>query len=414
MTVNRIRASKVKLAGSDPTGKWSVFGQLFDGLSTVSWRRFKSNKKGAQLWNVTFSGEGSIDVGGPYRESLTAAVEDLQSAATPLFLLCPNGKNSVGLNREKWIANPSCTDSRSLRQYEFVGVLLGIALRTKQTLALDFPASIWKRLLSSRWDEVDGKRRGDDGHSQSHSADDIADLEAVDKLCVQALNEISNVDAEQFEYIVFETFTTSLSNGQTVELMDGGKAIDVTASNREKFISAVIGRRLNEAAKQMEHLRRGLELIVEHRILSLFTWYDLERMICGDPNIDIELLRRHTVYQGGISSSSATVKHFWKSLHSFTQNERQLFLRFVWGRNRLPATESDWDGDNTTFTVKALNTSPDALPIAHTCFFSIDLPPYTHFKLCRQKLLYAINNCQAIDVDFNPNASSLQAWIDEN
>lgn len=230
----------------------------------------------------------------------------------------------------------------------------------------------------------------------------------------QALNEISNVDAEQFEHIVFEKFTTSLSNGQNVELVDGGKLIDVTASNREQFISAVIRRRLNESAKQMEHLRRGLELIVEHRILSLFTWYDLERMICGDPNIDIELLRRHTVYQGGISSSSTTVKHFWKTLHSFTMHERQLFLRFVWGRNRLPATESDWDSDSTTFTIKALNTSPDALPIAHTCFFSIDLPPYTSFKLCRAKLLYAINNCQAIDVDFNPNASSLQAWIDEN
>lgn len=179
--MNRIRASRAKLAGNDPTGKWSVFGQLFDGLSNVSWSQFKTNKKGAQLWNVTFSGEGSIDVGGPYRESLTSAIEDLQSGATPLFNLCPNGKNSVGLNREKWIANPSCTSSRYLRQYEFVGVLMGIALRSKQTLALDFPASIWKRLLA----ESTNSSSSGDGGSHSHSADDIADLEAVDKLCVQ-------------------------------------------------------------------------------------------------------------------------------------------------------------------------------------------------------------------------------------
>eukprot|EP00483_Globobulimina_turgida_P005753 UN05763 len=114
-------------------------------------------------------------------------------------------------------------------------------------------------------------------------------------------------------------------------------------------------------------------MICQHRILSLFTWYDLERMICGDPNINILQLRKHTVYQGGISSSSPVVKYFWNTLHSFTQHERQLFLRFVWGRNRLPATDNDWS-ESETFTIKALNVSSDSLPIAPTCFFSIHLP----------------------------------------
>jgi len=396
ITINRILASRAKQSGNDTTGKHSIFGQLFSGLSSFRWTRFKTNQKGAQLWNVSFLGEGSIDVGGPYRESLTYAIQDLQSSATPLFILCPNGKNSVGLNREKWIPNPACTSSLYLQMYEFVGVLMGIALRTKQTLAFDFPALVYKQLLSE-----------DDNANNL----DISDLEAIDKLCVQALNEIKNVKEENFEYIVYESFTTSLSNGQIVELCDNGKNIDVTYKNSEQFISLVIKKRLSEAAKQIEHIKRGLNLICQQRILSLFTWYDLERMICGDPNINIELLRKHTVYQGGISSTSSVVKHFWNTLHSFSQYERQLFLRFVWGRNRLPATENDWGQE--TFTIKALNTSPDSLPIAHTCFFSIDLPPYKTFKQCREKLLYAINNCQAIDVDFNPNSSSLQAWIDE-
>ena len=103
--------------------------------------------------------------------------------------------------------------------------------------------------------------------------------------------------------------------------------------------------------------------------------------------------------------------YFWKSLYSFNQKERQLFLRFVWGRNRLPINESDWKNDN--FTIKLLNIDKNSLPIAHTCFFSIDLPPYDNFKLCQSKLKFAINNCQAIDVDFNPNASALQAWVDD-
>ena len=43
-------------------------------------------------------------------------------------------------------------------------------------------------------------------------------------------------------------------------------------------------------------------------------------------------------------------------------------------------------------------TDPDqALPVAHTCFFSIDLPSYSSYATLRSKILFAIVNCQAID-----------------
>jgi E3 ubiquitin-protein ligase HERC2 len=39
------------------------------------------------------------------------------------------------------------------------------------------------------------------------------------------------------------------------------------------------------------------------------------------------------------------------------------------------------------------------LPIAHTCFFSIDLPAYTSREVMKEKLMYAITHCQSIDAD---------------
>ena len=47
------------------------------------------------------------------------------------------------------------------------------------------------------------------------------------------------------------------------------------------------------------------------------------------------------------------------------------------------------------------NSGPlrNTLPIAHTCFFSLDLPEYNTKKLMHDKLLFAISNCQAIDAD---------------
>ncbi len=100
------------------------------------------------------------------------------------------GKNDVGLNREKWTVNPGATSELHLAMFEFVGVLLGasqtiawvvvlkraravsagIALRTKIPLALNLPSLFWKQLV--------GEQVG------------VADLEAIDKLCVQALTEV--------------------------------------------------------------------------------------------------------------------------------------------------------------------------------------------------------------------------------
>jgi len=40
-----------------------------------------------------------------------------------------------------------------------------------------------------------------------------------------------------------------------------------------------------------------------------------------------------------------------------------------------------------------------ALPLAHTCFFTIDLPEYSSLETMTNKVRYAIENCTAIDTD---------------
>lgn len=87
-----------------------------------------------------------VDVGGPYRECFSNMCADLmcvphfflplylyplcdsRSHATPLFVECPNQKNNVGLNREKWVINPSANSSLHLAMYEFLGVLMVLLL----------------------------------------------------------------------------------------------------------------------------------------------------------------------------------------------------------------------------------------------------------------------------------------------
>ena len=42
--------------------------------------------------------------------------------------------------------------------------------------------------------------------------------------------------------------------------------------------------------------------------------------------------------------------------------------------------------------------------MAHTCFFSLELPAYTSAAVCHERLLYAITHCQNIDIDTTTSA----------
>jgi hypothetical protein len=51
------------------------------------------------------------------------------------------------LGRDKWIPNPSAKSPFCMKMFEFVGKLLGIAIRSKNPLPLDLPVLFWKSLV---------------------------------------------------------------------------------------------------------------------------------------------------------------------------------------------------------------------------------------------------------------------------
>jgi len=73
--------------------------------------------------------------------------QELQSGVLPLLIPTPNGKEAAGHNREKWILNPGATSSTHMDMFAFFGKLMGIAIRSKQYLALNIPSIIWKLIV---------------------------------------------------------------------------------------------------------------------------------------------------------------------------------------------------------------------------------------------------------------------------
>lgn len=70
---------------------------------------------------------------------------------------------------------------------------------------------------------------------------------------------------------------------------------------------------------------------------------ELETRLCGSRDIDIDLLRRHTEYSGGVDENSPHIKFMWKVLEDFTQEQRRRFVEFAYAQERLPSSDAGFD-----------------------------------------------------------------------
>jgi len=142
--------------------------------------------------------------------------------------------------------------------------------------------------------------------------------------------------------------------------------------------------------------------------LPLFTANEMETIITGNSNVDVNILKQCAEYED-INPDSELIKNFWEVLEEMTSEERTLFLRFVWARSRMPASAQDL---SMSFKIqgKTYDNPDNYLPHAQTCFFSISLPSYSSKEIMRQKILYAIYNSPNMDADVRLH--NAEGWAD--
>ncbi|ETK80662.1 hypothetical protein L915_13726 [Phytophthora nicotianae] len=363
----------------------SVFAQTFEQLHGLQ----PALLRGAdRAFKCQFVGEFGDDFGGLYRECLAQLSSELQTFTPllPVLRPCPNALMSTGENRELFVPNSHLrTHPRRVQMAEFLGKLAGVAVRTKTPLDLNLPPAVWKLLVGQRVTRHD--------------------IEAIHQGCFQVVDTIASLDAhgiteEMFDDLVDANFTVLSSTRETVELVPGGKHLHVTWGDREEYASAVETYRLTEFAPVCGDISRGVGTILPAPTLGIFSWHELRTLICGKPTVDIVLLRRRTIYGDGCQATDPHIAYFWDVLAEFTDEQKSSFLRFVWGRSRLPTHAADFTQDfKISGLPKATGRADMYLPIAHTCFFSIDLPAYSCREVMRDKLVYAITHCQSIDAD---------------
>lgn len=117
---------------------------------------------------------------------------------------------------------------------------------------------------------------------------------------------------------------------------------------------------------------------------SHLNWrFSFQTLVCGSPEIPLDLLKSVASYKG-VEPTSELVQWFWEVMEEFSNSERSLFLRFVWGRTRLPRTIADFRGRDFVLQVLDKYQPPDYfLPESYTCFFLLKIPRYSS-KVGRQ------------------------------
>ena len=352
-------------SGTDVNCFVQAFRQLKKRDSSVYRHVFSTDR----VFQISFVGESGIDAGGVFREGVSRIVEDLFSEHFNLLLLSPNGKHEVHSNMEKYIPNPSFTDPLSIQMFEFIGRLMGMSLRVKLCLPFEFPSLIWKKLV------------GEEATFE--------DLLGVDAISCRLLTEIRNCDNDgvhddvsfNMKYGGKLKFVYIRSDGVEEELESGSKDRVVRYSNRIQYCDMVEKAKLTEFDHQILAIERGMAEVTPMRYLKLFSWQQIETLVAGSPLFDFNLWKLKTEASG---LSAKTVDLFWKVMASLTSKEQSGFIRFAWGRSRLPPPKD-------SNTKMKLNFGQGRLPVAHTCFFSIELPEYATEEEMRTGLLTAIN-----------------------
>lgn len=141
-----------------------------------------------------------------------------------------------------------------------------------------------------------------------------------------------------------QNYTTVLSNGEEIALEPDGEFKKVKKANINEFINLVVKARFNESKLQTKAIQQGMDQVLQGRFaqITYLSPTAFEIRACGEKEISLDALKSITSYPN-CEESHEIVARFWRVFESFTHEERSLYLKFVWGRNRLPVDMSKLD-----------------------------------------------------------------------
>lgn len=343
-----------------------VFRDSFKALYFKSGDEMKFGKL-----NIRFHGEEGVDAGGVTREWFQVLARQMFDPNYALFIPVSSDRTTFHPNKLSGV------NEAHLMFFKFIGRIIGKALYENRLLDCFFSRAVYKRIL---------------GKSVS-----VKDMESFDPDYYKSLswmldNDITDIITENFSVEDDEFGVTKV-----VDLVPNGREISVTEENKHDYVRLVVEHKLLFSVKeQMENFlkgkprsldqvylcvrgendsranapRPGFHEIVPANLISIFSEQELELLISGLPDIDIDDWKSNTEYQN-YTPSSQQIQWFWRAVRSFDKEERAKLLQFVTGTSKVPLNGfKELEGMNgvNRFNIHRDYGSKDRLPSSHTCF----------------------------------------------
>jgi E3 ubiquitin-protein ligase NEDD4 len=258
--------------------------------------------------------------------------------------------------------NSGIANEFHLRYFHMAGRVLGKALMDGQITPVHLIQPLYKHLMG--WPVT------------------LRDLEHVDDQVYRNLWSLLDLDDVGMLYLEFVVTEDHLGVAETVELVPGGADMTVDNKNLPEYLIAQLHYRLmNRTRPQLTEFLKGFYDVVPEPLLSVFDFQQVELLLHGLPNIDMDDWIRNTEYTGEFqgSSSHKVAQWFWEIVRGYEQEQRAKLLQFVTGTAGVPVQGFGFlqgnDGNIRKFTLHG-DKNVKVFPRAHTCFNRIDMPIY--------------------------------------
>jgi E3 ubiquitin-protein ligase HECTD2 len=307
---------------------------------------------------IEFVNEPGIDVGGLKKEWFLLLTKELFNVKGNTMFLYNDESHLC------WFAPMPVERNDEL--YYMLGVVLGLAIYNSTILELRFPLALYKKLLNKKV-----------------TLDDYTEMFPTTGKNLKSLLSYKKDDFQNLG-LTFETeFHDYYGKVVSKPLIPNGGNLAVNYGNRKEYVKRWVDFYLNTIIEaQFRSFYSGFHAVIGGNALSLFAPKEIEMLICGynESKIEVESFKAIAKYNGWSTTTEAMqseiVQWFWEWFEDLDYSRQKLFLTFVTGSDRIPATGVSTMSFSITRLKSLYPQKVKKLPIAHTCFNELCLYDY--------------------------------------
>ena len=253
-----------------------------------------------------------------------------------------------------------------LNYFKFIGRVVGLAIFHRRFLDSFFIGAFYKMMLRKKVQIQDMEGVDEEYHKNL--------TWTLDNDITDVLDQTFSIDDEQF------------GETRTIDLKPNGRNIQVTNENKKEYVEYVwptpstltsltcprlvtqwkIQTRVEE---QFNAFITGFNELIPAELVNVFDERELELLIGGIADIDVDDWKKHTDYRG-YQENDEVVQNFWKVIRTWDAEQKSRLLQFATGTSRIPVNGfKDLQGSDgpRRFTIEKAGEI-NALPKSHTWY----------------------------------------------